>query len=133
MTLKDFAKKLDGREYGYPQFTEAEIQEAKDHNFVIVFGASDDLIELDGAIYDENDVWDGGETHILLHDTEEEFKGFTENSGEDIIDVRAKWCEDWDKNHCHILWTYETNVPHETFDIMEDGQIYCRGFVFEIK
>lgn len=27
-------------------------------------------------------------------------------------------------------WTYKTTIPHETFEIMEGEQKYCRGIVF---
>ena len=67
MNLIDFAAMLDGREYGYPQFSDEELKIAKENNFVIVTGASDDLVELEGAIYDETDYndscmdWEGKE------------------------------------------------------------------------
>ena len=47
MELKEFATMLNGREYGCPQFTQEELRIAKDNGFVIVSGASDDLVELD--------------------------------------------------------------------------------------
>lgn len=57
MTLKEFAKTLDGTEYnGYPIFSKEVIGTAKENGFVIVTGASDDLMEFDGAIYGEGDV-----------------------------------------------------------------------------
>ena len=60
MELKEFATMLNGREYGYPQFTQEELRIAKDNGFVIVSGASDDLVELEGAITDEGGCWEGG-------------------------------------------------------------------------
>lgn len=44
MTLKEFAKKLNGREYSYPQFTNEDLAIAKENGFIIVSGASDDLM-----------------------------------------------------------------------------------------
>ena len=44
MTLKEFAKKLDGREYSWSQFTKEELAIAKENGFIIVSGASDDLM-----------------------------------------------------------------------------------------
>jgi hypothetical protein len=29
-------------------------------------------------------------------------------------------------------WVYETEMPHASFDIMEDGETYCRGIVVEL-
>ena len=30
-------------------------------------------------------------------------------------------------------WTFETDIPHETFTIMEDGEPWCIGMVFSMK
>ena len=138
MKLKEFAKKLNGREYEYPLFTKAEIEEAKANDIVIVYGASDDLIELAGAIYDETDVWDGGTVHIqypYMKDGQKIGGGFVSgnNGQQNVMSITAKWCEDEDENGNIITWSYETSVPHETFDILEDGELYCRGIVFFIE
>lgn len=53
MELKEFANLIDGRQYDYRMFTKEELQLAKDNRIVIVTGASDDLVELEGAITDE--------------------------------------------------------------------------------
>jgi len=51
MTKKEFAEKLNGRQYAaYPQFLPSEIQTAKENGFVIVYGASDDLMEFAGRL-----------------------------------------------------------------------------------
>lgn len=50
MELKEFANLIDGRQYDYRMFTKEELQLAKDNRIVIVTGASDDLVELEGAI-----------------------------------------------------------------------------------
>lgn len=47
MMLKEFAQKLNGREYGWPQFTKEELAIAKENGFIIVHGASDDLMEIE--------------------------------------------------------------------------------------
>lgn len=53
MDLQKFAAMLTDRQYNYPQFSTEEIKLAEENGFVIVYGISDDLVELDGAIYDE--------------------------------------------------------------------------------
>lgn len=126
MELRDFAKKLDGREYGYPQFTKEEIQIAMDNGFVIVYGASDDLMEFDGAIRDEGDCFDGGK---VFFDREG-----VSTDGRNVIE--ALWCNDAAENRAEdgtlITWTYQTDIPHETFMITENGEYYCRGIVFRM-
>lgn len=47
ITAKELAEKLNGRAYG-DSFDDVE-QEAKESGLVIVYGASDDLMEFDGA------------------------------------------------------------------------------------
>lgn len=129
MTLKEFAQKLNGREYSYPQFTEEELAIAKANGFIIVHGASDDLMEIGGAISDEGDCFDGGilkldiaDRRLVDRDTEESC---------DVIAIEARWCKDNDDEMNVIQWTYATSVPHEKFMIYEDGKPYCQGIVFQ--
>lgn len=63
MTIKEFAKSINRREHEYQQFTKEELQIAKENKWVIIYGHSDDLMELEGAIYDEAGVFDGGIVH----------------------------------------------------------------------
>ena len=128
MELKQFAEMLNGKEYGYPQFTQEEIQIAKDNGFVIVYGASDDLMEFEGAIYDEVGCYDGGEVWF----NKDRVVDAPATIGDRCIE--ALWCDAnaKDENGDVITWTYKTDLPHETFMIYEDGESYCRGIVFEI-
>ncbi|MCD7826327.1 MAG: hypothetical protein LUH14_10270 [Clostridiaceae bacterium] len=135
MNIKKFAKSISGKEYGTPQFTKEEIQIAKNNKWVIVYGASDDLMELDGYIHDETEVYDGGIVHIQLPYNHESGSviggGVVGNYGlQNVMSIIAKWCEDKDSDGNVISWTYDTSVPHEEFNIFEDGEIYCRGIVF---
>lgn len=112
MTLKEFAKMLDGREYMH-EITKEEEALAKELGFVVVFGYSDDNAELRGAIDDEIGCFDGGK---LEH--------------KDLPDViYAKWCD----RESNYAWSYETSIPHETFRIFEDGDYWCLGIVCDIN
>ena len=127
--LKQFAQILNGRQYGYPQFTKEEIQLAKDNGYVIVTGISDDLVELDGAIYDEADCYDGGKIYIdtmNFHVRKKEYDIFHS------LCIKVNWCKDKDENGNIIPWTYETDIEHESFMIYEDDKPYCRGIVFKL-
>lgn len=129
MTLKEFAGKLDGHEYGYPQFTKEELAIAKENGFVIVFGASDDLMEIKGAINNEGDCFDGGTLKLDIADGK-----LVDNDAEescDVVAIEARWCKDHDDEMNVIPWTYAINVPHEKFMIYEDGAPYCQGIVFQ--
>ena len=128
MNIKEFAEMINGKEYNYPQFTEEEIQTAKDNGFVIVYGASDDLMEFDGAIYAEAGCFGGGEVYF-------DKTGAIGEEFENSKCIEALWCDDdiKDENGGLITWTYKTDIPHETFMIYEDGSSYCRGIVFNIN
>lgn len=121
MELKQFAEMLNGREYQYPQFTREEIQIAKDNGFVIVHGASDDLMEFNGAICEEAGCYDGGKVYF------DKTGAVLDEEFENSRCIEAFWCKDDD-----IAWTYKTDIPHETFMIYEDEDKYCRGIVFKI-
>lgn len=118
MTLKEFAEKLNGTEYnGYPIFSKEDIGIAKENGFVIVTGASDDLMEFEGAIEDEAGCFDGGRVYISKNGVEEDK---TKNV------INALWCEAEDENGVVIPWAYETKIPHETFSVMANLISSCR-------
>lgn len=128
MDIKEFAKSISGKEYGYPQFTKEEIGTARKNGFVIVYGCSDDLMEFEGAIQDEGGCFDGGRV-FFNHD--EVYQGY--NKEKYPYWINAVWCGgEKDADGQEITWTYETEIPHETFMIYEDGEPYCKGIVFKI-
>lgn len=129
MKIEEFAEMLNGRQYNYPQFTKEEIQIAKENGFVIVYGASDDLMEFDGAIYEEAGCFDGGNVYF------DKTGAVLDEEFENSKCIEALWCdkEQKDKDGNVITWTYKTDIPHATFMIYEDEEPYCRAIVFDIK
>ena len=140
MTASELASKLNGREYTN-EITEAEEREAKDSGLVVIFGASDDLCELRGAINDEVGAYQGhllliGRDGKLLLEIEQEdievlnkhgVLGSVQELHAAATKIGARWCATPDYS-----WTFETEAPHATFDVMEDGEKYCRGIVLEL-
>lgn len=118
-TIEAFAKMLSGREYGN-EITKQEEQQAKELGFIIVFGASDDLMEFRGAIDDEIDCYNGGRAYLTKTEV-------TDESIENSKIIEAIWDKD------EYSWIYETDIPHETFDIYEDGEKYCKGMIIDIN
>ena len=134
MTKEDLAAQLTGLTYPVrlPRAIEAA---AKDAGLVIVFGASDDLLELRGAISEELSAYEG--TKILLT-----------RDGVFDEDSCSKKCSHWKKARAQaqqngqILealwdtagysWMYQISIPHATFEVLEDGEPYCRGVVFAL-
>lgn len=124
--LKEFAEKLNGRDYfDCPQIPKDLAEFADKNNIVIVYGASDDLMEFEGAIYDEADCFDGGKVCFNKN-------GVKKNASNMI---EAVWCDEnrVDENGNVITWTYKTDIPHETFMIYDGGEPYCEGIVFRLS
>ena len=105
-------------------FSKEDIKIAKENGFVIVTGASDDLMELEGAIEDEAGCFDGGKVYISKRGVEEKK---TKNM------IEALWCQTKDENGVVIPWAYETKIPNETFLVMDAGEVYCRGIMFDMN
>ncbi len=105
------AGSLDGIEI-WDEIPEDMILFAKERGLVIAFGGSDDLFELRGAFCDELGayVWDG---YVA--------KRFTSSRGRTID---AMWCDG------ETSWSYRTDIPHTTFRILENDELYCIGIVF---
>lgn len=131
MTAKELAEKLDGRQYG-KEMTIAECREARDSGLVVIFGASDDLMEVRGAIDDEFDCWGGGTFQIangyFVKPRCDDCKGcdLFKAATKDAQTIRALWAKG------EAAWTYETEMPHETFRIIEDDELYCIGIVLYV-
>lgn len=134
MTAKEWAILIDGREYGDHVRSGDEMRWAAD-GVVVVHGESDDLCELRGAIADEAGAWNGGTLYLhrngLLNEDEceEEYgsRGLSDAKSQ-CATIEALWCAEKDGPS----WTYHTDIPHETFRIMEDGEVYCIGIVFAV-
>lgn len=129
MGPKDIAELLDGREYRR-EMTKMEEQLAKDCNVVVVFGASDDLIEMRGMIDDEADCFDGGELAFTKHGFHWKENGDGTGHWVGQNKITAKWCQDKNDKDEIISWTYDTDIPHAEFMIYEYDEPYCRGIVF---
>jgi hypothetical protein len=136
MTPKDLAAQLTGAEY--PLDIPAGLKkEAYLSGLVIIYGSSDDLMEFAGAIDDEVSAYEGTiaflDTEGLLPDFDQlcEDKDFDGLYGyfrrfPNRHEVEAIWDADG------YSWTYKTEIPHEVFEIVEDGEPYCRGIVFAL-
>lgn len=131
MSIRDeIAAELDGAEY--PVRISRELRErAKQARVVIVYGASDDLMEIDGAMSDEIDCNDGGTAYITpLGIVENECSDsecpYFEAEKDCAATIEAVWNTDG------YSWIYRTKIPHVTFEVVEDGEKYCRGIAFDL-
>lgn len=133
---EDFATILNGREYGNEMSIDEEFI-ARDNELLVCFCSSDDLLIFKGIFNDEtgstayimSDIKTGG---IKLAEDDatqrleeiREFTGFRLNLQR--IKMVRQWYIDGTEGFC-----IKTTLPHATFDIMEDGELYCRGIVIE--
>ena len=123
--LKELAKQLDKSEYGF-DLTEEQKKYCKENGIVVVFGCSDDLMEFRGAIYDEYDCWGGGTCYLTkdgLFEDDCDCK-YARQAKEKCKSIKGLWCKG------EYSWEYETDIPHETFSVVEDNEPYCKGIIF---
>lgn len=129
MTKEEFASKLNGREYG-EEITREEEAQAKASGLVVIFGASDDLMEFRGAIDDEIGAYEGTTAFIapggLLQNSSCDACQYFQKARDEAVKVEAIWDKDG------YSWIYKTDIPHATFDILEGDEKYCRGIVLEL-
>ena len=125
LTILEAAQALDNSEYREEGSREL-FQRMKASRLVAVFGASDDLAELRGAIDDET-----GTSKFYLDRSGLLTSKCSE--GEDCPYFKdSLWNAAWIKPVWGEFWTYETSIPHETFIVNEEGEPYCRGIVFSL-
>ena len=131
MNKELLAKMIDGAEYPFQLSRKAE-EIAKEFGLVIVVGYSDDGVALMGAIRDEVSAWEG--TEVLFTESglykpqcEDEDCPHEDGIKNGCRSIHALWCQEEGYS-----WTYQTDIPHSSFDVLEDGGKYCRGIVFNI-
>lgn len=133
ITSQEAAERLKGCEYGQEGSPELWAQ-MKASGLVAVFGASDDLMEFEGAIRDEIGAYEGATAYVTiggLVEVDNECCRHAEAANAKALAEASTIKAVWDVGD-GTSWSYETEIPHETFEIMEDGEVYCRGIVFAL-
>lgn len=111
------------------------IQIAKDSGLVIVYGASDDLMEFEGAAQEEIGCYNGGTALVDAQgvlpdrdsiDDDDELEEYFHRKAK-AKPIEGLWCKE-----PGYSWTYRTDIPHATFEVLDDGDKYCRGIVFSL-
>ncbi len=133
MTAKELAERLDGRGYGGEIYPDEE-KIAKESGLVVVFGFSDDNVELRGAIDAEIGAWEGATVYItksgVLYDPSPDCASvecpYLKAARAAAKVIRAVW------GAGDISWTFDTDIPYETFNIYERGELFCVGIVFDL-
>lgn len=124
MTKEQLAELLNGREYRN-EITKEESIMAKDNGLVVVFGASEDLLEFRGAMYEEY-----GYEAVFTKDGEifedcEDHCVHSQLARENANKIEGEYTAEG--------WKLSTEIPHAKFLIKEDEIVYGEGLVFEMK
>ena len=132
MTTKELTALLDGNRYG-KEITKEQEALAKANGLVVVYGYSDDNVELVGAFDDEVGAFDGTTFYVtregVLQEPDCGYDGckYFKAAKESAQEIKAIW-----GNTGNPCWSFETNIPHETFRIYEDEELFCIGIVFSV-
>ena len=132
MTSKELAALLDGNQYG-KEITKEQDALAKDNGLVVVYGYSDDNVELAGAFDDEVGAFDGTTFYVtregVLQEPDCGYDGckYFEAAKANAQEIKAIW-----GNTGNPCWSFETTIPYETFRIYEDEELFCVGIVFSV-
>lgn len=136
MTKEKLAYLLNGREYGLEISSEEE-KEAEESGLIVIFGYSDDGVVFAGKISDQFGGWDGKSFRLDKQENEIEVVeidvrniGFVNSlTGKESNMVHAIWSPKEPK----ASWLITSDIPHATFDIVEDKILFCRGIVIDMK
>ena len=143
MKKEDLAQLLNGRQYG-EEITDEEHLQAKEDGLLVCFVVSGDFLRLRGLIFDK-DVVDEKDTKYHLYIGEdgdltcisqkeiEEIKMFLEGYNIDFILPKIPIKIQWRPEELDCSWLITTDIPHATFDIYDDEELYCRGIVLELS
>ena len=128
MTIQEVAEMMNGREY-LNELTDEEADEMKRSGIVVVFGYSDDNVELRGAVDDEIAAFEGTEFYIT-----------SDGMFDKPCEYQCKLYREYLRKSKKITaifdnkgWHFETDIPHIEYDINEDGELFCKGIAFYLK
>ena len=144
MTKEQLAEALDGVQYGEEDDLINTLEaDGPEQDLVVVFGHSDDCVEIRGALNDEF----SRSGFSLYWNFEHNRVGFVENlegvveDQRDVLDGlfstfgRKMLCVNnvasWDADY---LFQFEPDsIPFTPFKVMDDGELYCIGCVFSLE
>ncbi len=132
MTAETLAALLDGRQMGNEIFSDEE-KRASEAGLVVVFGYSDDNVELRGVICDEVSAYNGttvylNATGLLQNDCDSYRCPHFERARKRAASFKAKW-----DDGSGAAWTFDVPWPHATFKVFEGTELFCVGAVFALS
>jgi len=133
LTAEQFARLLDGRECGEEISKEEEAIAAESRLFVF-FGDSDDGLKVLGILCDFFSAIGGRKVTIAKVINSPYWAYVTEQTKALVsifVQIRDSFVVNaiWNPDDPDTTWLIATDVPSFPFDIMEDGNLFCRGIV----
>lgn len=133
LTTKEAAAAMNGREYGDempgPFENQTFVERLSQAGLICLFGYSDDVVELRGV---ENDELGTDDLHftssgLIKNDCSNDECPYFANRkiGAAIVEV-------FEGGDDFGMFEFRTTIPHERFNIMEDGDLYSSGIVFAL-
>lgn len=143
MTRDELAALLNGRQYRR-EITREEEAQAKATGLLVIFGASDDLVEFRGAIHDEIGANNGTLFRLCKDggllpdweslqisdsdDQEADAEAYFRRKALGFYEIAALWDEEG------FSWVIKPEpLPNSTFIVLDDGDNYCRGVVLDLN
>ena len=146
LTAQEVAEKMNDCVYkNEDMFTDSKLAEA---NLVVVYGASDDLIEFRGAIVEEIDAYQGA--IVYLYSVKDKWRLITGDQIEELEDTESPLLdlipiEDIKAHYINGLfcpkgfsgWLIEAKLPNGMasypFSVLQDGDVTGRGLVIDMN
>lgn len=123
MKKEELAQLLNGRQRRDEMTNEEHLQAEKD-GLLVCFGASDDLLEFRGLIYDETSGYEGATCHLFknrynklsfigdidYHTVLDDLNEYGLSITNKLIQIDALWCPE----ELECSWLLTTDIPHAT-------------------
>lgn len=134
---KQFAKLLDKRQYRN-EMTMQEEKLAKENGLLVIFGASDDLLEFRGLISEEIPAYEGCSAFIIKNKIgelsvieENKFKKYTTNKEVEIKIPNIRIIADFNPTFIDTSWLISSEIENSSFDIFDGNDLFCRAIVID--
>ncbi|PQL89806.1 hypothetical protein [Apibacter sp. wkB309] len=141
MKKEELAQLLNGRQIG-EEMTYQEHLQARKNGLLVCYGYSYDLLEFRGIIYNRVSFYEGEDIFLykdkdhkigILYESDyDEIKESLEDYNIDFILPKIPIKIQWRPIGRACLWLITTDIPHATFDIYDDEDLYSRGIVLEL-
>lgn len=132
MSIYQVAAELHNTEYDKP-FLDEYVELLRQAGIVVVTGLGDDIMLFRGAINDGVSCSKGGiayinENGLIRNECSACDCPYHAEILEKAKTIKAIWSAG--SMYC---WTFNTDIHHAEFDILENGLRFCRGIVFNLN